>query len=114
MDLYLLTSRAEGLPNTLVEAQMMGVPVVTTPAGGAPETFIHGKTGFVLESADREQAARLLVRLLQDTDWRAKAGLKATAFARSAFGIDRAIDETIAVYAAGLEDTNWSEKWTRR
>ena len=46
MDIFVLTSRMEGLPNVLIEAQGAGLPVVSTIVGGAPETFIEGKTGF--------------------------------------------------------------------
>src|SRR5581483_2236537 len=64
MDLFLLTSRAEGLPNVLIEAQAVGVPVVTTPVGGAPETIDHGRTGVVLEGADPTEVAAVLVKQL--------------------------------------------------
>jgi len=53
MDVFLLLSRFEGLPNVLIEAQYMGVRVVTTPAGGAPECLIKGTTGHVLECCEK-------------------------------------------------------------
>lgn len=53
MDVLLLLSRFEGLPNVLIEAQYMGVRVVTTPAGGAPECLIEGTTGHVLECCEK-------------------------------------------------------------
>ena len=46
MDVFVLTSRMEGLPNVLIEAQCAGIPVVATKVGGAPETFIDGKDGL--------------------------------------------------------------------
>lgn len=52
-DVLLLMSRYEGLPNVLIEAQYMGVRVVTTPAGGAAECLIEGVTGEVLECAEK-------------------------------------------------------------
>jgi len=52
MDALVLLSRYEGLPNVLIEAQYMGVRVVTTPAGGAAECLIDGVTGHVLECAE--------------------------------------------------------------
>jgi glycosyltransferase involved in cell wall biosynthesis len=52
MDVLVLLSRYEGLPNVLIEAQMMGIPVVTTPAGGATECFLDGLTGFSLDCAE--------------------------------------------------------------
>ena len=45
LDLFMLTSRVEGLPNSLIEAQLAGVPVVTADVGGAGETFEDGSSG---------------------------------------------------------------------
>ena len=53
MDALVLLSRFEGLPNVLIEAQYMGVRVVTTPAGGAAECLIEGVTGHVLGCAEQ-------------------------------------------------------------
>lgn len=52
MDVVLLMSRYEGLPNVLIEAQMAGAAVVSTPAGGASECFIEGTTGRILDQAE--------------------------------------------------------------
>ena len=56
-DLLLLTSEFEGLPNVLIEAQGFGVPVISTNAGGASETFIEGQTGYLSQSGDEEDLA---------------------------------------------------------
>jgi len=98
MDLFLLTSREEGLPNVLVEAQALGVPVVTTNAGGAAETVNHGVTGWVLERDDSYYAADVLVKLMQDQVWLSRAREAGPVFVRGAFGVDRMLDETIAAY----------------
>lgn len=98
MDVILLTSRAEGLPNVLVEAQFLGVPAVTTPAGGAPEAVDHGKSGWVLQGWDAASSACQIVRLLRDGQWREAAAKYGPEFAFKRFGVQRAIDETLAVY----------------
>jgi glycosyltransferase involved in cell wall biosynthesis len=98
MDVFLLTSRAEGLPNVLVEAQAMGVPVVTTNVGGAPETVDHGVTGWVLERDDCVHAADVLVKLIRDQAWLSRAHEEGPIFVRDAFGVDRMLDETLAAY----------------
>lgn len=51
MDVKVLLSRFEGLPNVLIEAQQLGTPVVSTPAGGAEECFDEGASGHILDCA---------------------------------------------------------------
>lgn len=63
MDVLVLLSRYEGLPNVLIEAQYMGVRVVTTPAGGAAECLIDGVTGHVLECAEKPNYENLIARV---------------------------------------------------
>jgi len=101
MDLFLLTSHIEGLPNVLIEAQAMGVPVVTTPAGGAAETLMHGHTGWLLEDARSDAAAAVIVRLLTDQGWLRQARKDAREFVRERFGVERMLDETLGVYGYG-------------
>lgn len=51
MDVKVLLSRFEGLPNVLIEAQQFGTPVVSTPAGGASECFQENVSGHILDCA---------------------------------------------------------------
>jgi glycosyltransferase involved in cell wall biosynthesis len=71
MDVLVLLSRYEGLPNVLIEAQYMGVRVVTTPAGGAAECLIDGVTGWVLECAEKPDFDNMVekVRDLASVSW---------------------------------------------
>ncbi|HEY9880224.1 MAG TPA: glycosyltransferase [Leptolyngbyaceae cyanobacterium] len=55
---------SEGLPNVVVEAQAMALPVVATRHAGIPEAVIHGKTGFLVAEKDVEGLAIHLIRLL--------------------------------------------------
>lgn len=52
MDVKVLLSLFEGLPNVLIEAQLLGVLTVSTPAGGSGECFIDGVTGHLLSQAE--------------------------------------------------------------
>jgi glycosyltransferase involved in cell wall biosynthesis len=63
MDAFLLLSVAEGLPNVLIEAQLAGLPVISTPAGGAVETFESEVAGLVLPDAAEVTPDQVLSRL---------------------------------------------------
>ena len=70
MDVFLLTSRVEGLPNVLLEAQAVGVPVVTTDVGGAREALIQGETGWAVETDGPEALAARVCAVLDDQPMR--------------------------------------------
>ncbi len=83
MDALMLLSRYEGMPNVLIEAQIAGVPVVATPAGGSAETLIHGETGFLLSSAEAPDPDEAVSRLAQIMDMSPGAKALMSAHARS-------------------------------
>ena len=100
MDIFVLTSRMEGLPNVLIEAQAMGIPVVCTAAGGMKETFIEGQTGYSVSSATPDALAATVGRIIEDGALRARMGAAAQAYARETFSIDRMVDHTLEVYSS--------------
>jgi len=68
-DYMMLFSDHEGLPITLIEATMMGCPVICSNVGGCPEIVQKGANGFVLEKDDWEGLVELLntlVLIMQD------------------------------------------------
>lgn len=99
MDCFLLTSRYEGLPNALIEAQAMGIPVVSTAVGGVEEAMAHGITGWASPDQSPEALSALVVRVLSDRDWRQTSAASGPLLVRRRFGFDRMIDETAALYA---------------
>jgi len=52
LDLYLVTSRAEGGPQAVLEAMASGVPLVSTKVGVAPDIITNGENGFLAEIED--------------------------------------------------------------
>ena len=101
LDIFLLTSRVEGLPNVLIEAQALGVLPVAIDVGGVKETMIEGKTGLLLKSSDVNSAAENIVELLTNQEAYRIASSKAREFVRSSFDLDRMIDQTLNVYLLG-------------
>ena len=87
-DVFLMTSSVEGLPNVLIEAQAMGVPVVTTDVGGASETFIDGVTGHLVTTDDVEVLSEKIIQILQSGEWKEQAKKKAIEYSREKFSVE--------------------------
>ena len=66
MDIFLLTSRFEGLPRSVLQAMAAGVPVVATAVDGTPEVVADGETGLLVPPAEPEAAARAVARMASD------------------------------------------------
>jgi len=60
------TGDSEGMPTVVLEAQAMGLPVVSTVHSGISEAVSHGETGFLVAERDWEMLARCIARLLED------------------------------------------------
>ena len=99
-DLLLLTSEFEGLPNVLIEAQGFGVPVISTNAGGASETFIEGQTGYLSQSGDEEDLAAKLVAALKDDAWRRNAKSLSKSNAKEKFSLETASSNFVSLYSS--------------
>ena len=95
-DCMVLTSDNEGMPVTLIEAAMAGVPSVTTNVGSAREVVLDGVTGLVV-APSAAAVADGLVRLL-DNDLRHRMGAAARARAETEFCTQRLIADHEALY----------------
>lgn len=99
MSILVLTSRMEGLPNVLIEAQILGVPVAATKVGGVPETMIENETGIMVDSGDSEVLADHLYQMAADRDRLQTMGLAARDWAESNFSLEGMIRNTLGFYA---------------
>jgi glycosyltransferase involved in cell wall biosynthesis len=73
-DVFMMTSQREGLPNSILEAMALGLPVVTTDVAGAKELVADGLTGFVRPQRDARGLAAAATRLAADAELRARMG----------------------------------------
>ena len=73
-DVFVLSSRSEGLPLSILEAMAAGLPVVATNVGGVPELVVQEETGFLVPPGDPQALAVALERLLGDSTLRRRLG----------------------------------------
>lgn len=71
-DIFMLSSRREGLPNCILEAMAMGLPVVTTDVAGAKELVKDQETGYVLSQGDVQGLGAALLKLVDDSELRGR------------------------------------------
>ncbi len=90
--LLLLTSRLEGMPNVVLEAQLLGVPVVATNVGGVPDCVEHGKTGLLVERDDVEGFVGACIELLRAPTRARAMGDAAAARMNGRFPLDAIVD----------------------
>ncbi|MDD5301905.1 MAG: glycosyltransferase [Elusimicrobia bacterium] len=99
-DVACLPSLWEGLPNTLLEAMALGLPVVASAVDGVPEVVENGKTGVLVPPASPAALAKALKDLAGDPGRRAALGAAAHAAVMEKFTLRRMMDEYHDAYTA--------------
>lgn len=86
-DVSVLCSRFEGLPTALLEAGSWALPLVSTPAGGATEVVVEGRTGLLAPIGDAERLAERVGELLADRARARTLGMAARAHVIERFSL---------------------------
>lgn len=97
-DVFVLTSKNEGISNTILEAMATAVPVVATNVGGNPELVKDGSTGFLVKPGDFESMASALVCYFEDPDLRIRHGKAGRDKAIKEFGVQKMVRSYEEVY----------------
>ncbi len=100
-DVFVLPSRREGLPRSVMEAMAAEVPVVATDVRGSRDLVEHGVTGLLAKLGDVEGLAEALLHLIRDRGLRERMGQAGRAKIQS-YSIDRVIQEMSEIYARYL------------
>lgn len=88
----------EGLPKSIIEAQAIGRPVVTTDSVGCRDTVIDGENGYLIPVRDSEVLAQALQKLIDNPQMRRDMGLKARAFAERKFDVKDVVKVHLDIY----------------
>jgi len=97
-DIFVHPSHTEGLPNAVLEAAAAGLPIVATDVGGTSEIVVDGMTGVLVPAGDVAGMERAIAALRADGTTRSRLGLAAREHVRDAYGMERFVNETAALY----------------
>lgn len=88
----------EGLPKSLIEADAIGRPVITSNSVGCKETVEDGVNGFLIQPKDVDALTEKLDLLLGDAELRQKMGKASRAYAEKYFDIEVVIERHLNIY----------------
>ena len=88
----------EGLPKSLIEADAIGRPIITSNSVGCKETLVDGYNGFLIQPKDVDALTEKLDLLLSDKNLRVKMGKNARQYAEDYFSIEVVKERHLAIY----------------
>ena len=89
----------EGLPKSLIEADAIGRPIITSNSVGCKETLVDSYNGFLIQPKDVDALTEKLDFLLSDKDLRVKMGKNARKYAEDYFSIEVVKERHLAIYS---------------
>ncbi len=104
MDLFVLSSLREGLPNVLLEAMAMEVPVISTRVAGVPGLITDEVNGLLVEPGDTDSLGQCLRRLLEDAPLRNKLAAVGRRTIEESYDFNPRMEKVRAVYNRLLEN----------
>ncbi|MGQ9730190.1 MAG: GT4 family glycosyltransferase PelF [Candidatus Zipacnadales bacterium] len=97
-DVFVLSSRQEGFPITILEAMAAGKPVVTTNVGGCAEAVVDGETGLVVPPEDPQALAEALEYVLTHPDEARRMGEAGRRRVEEHFTVEAMVKKHVEVY----------------
>lgn len=104
LDLFVLSSREEGLGSVLLEAMNAKLPIVATNAGGITDIIENNKNGLIAEKENARELAKAQIKLIEDENLRkemAEEGYKR----RITFSSEKMAQATLKIYEETIKNT---------
>jgi glycosyltransferase involved in cell wall biosynthesis len=97
-NVFICPSSIENSPNSLGEAQIIGVPVIASYTGGTPEMIVNGETGFLYRFEEFEIMADYIKQIFLDNELALKISQKSIIQASMRHDRDVNLVKTISIY----------------
>lgn len=104
-DVFCLSSVWEGVPLSVQEAILLGVPVVSTDVGGMSEIVVDGRSGRLVPAGDARALAAALDELCASQDLRARYARQARTDLHLRFSTEAMLERLRALYLGGVHAT---------
>jgi glycosyltransferase involved in cell wall biosynthesis len=101
-DVFVLPSRSEAFPNSVIEAMATGLPVVASAVGGIPELVDHGRNGLLVPPGQSGELAEAVIGLLRRPSFARALGRKARVDVLTRYSFDRMVHQFEALYLAEI------------
>lgn len=98
LDIVVHPALREGLGVSLLQASLVGVPIVASAVGGIPEIVIDGETGFLTQPGDVDAISRSVLKLLRDRELAKQLGENGRKLVFSEFSVDQMVEGNLRVY----------------
>lgn len=102
-DIAVLPSRAEGLPNAILEYMAARLPVIASSVGGNSELVEDGVTGLLVPPEHSEALSGALLRLLREADLARRMAAKGHEFITQNFSFEKLVRDVDALYSELLQ-----------
>ena len=97
-DIFTLTSVKEGLPYTILEAGLAGLPVIASSVGGIPDIITSDTNGILVEKTNVEQITKAIQYMIDYPSERKMFGLKLQERMEKEFSLKQMLEKTINLY----------------
>lgn len=110
LDLVILPSLSEGMPNVALEGMLFGKPVIGTRVGGTPEVIEDQKTGILVPPEDPITLANSILELLKDENKKRIFSENARKFVLDNFSLEKRVKSMVELYQEILAEDESKKK----
>jgi glycosyltransferase involved in cell wall biosynthesis len=96
-DIFVLTSKLEGMGTSILDAQAVGLPIVACETGGIPDIISHNQNGLLVPPSNEKALAEAISILIEKPKLRQKLAKKALETVKR-FDIQRTVKKSIKLY----------------
>lgn len=101
-DVFVLSSIAEGIPMTVLEAMASSLPVISTNVGGLAELITNNENGFLVEKQNSQQLSEAMTHYINHHELITEHGNKAKTFIDANFSEKNMVDRYVTLYQQSL------------